>query len=160
MLVPCFSYILENCKKKDVAPQGGGGGGGYSGFQVTGVIEWGQKWKPKTSLGLKQPSPPPKRLGLHLTPTPSPQNFQIALNDITPKQSVLKLSYPKKYLPKFSYPKKTPKSFDHPCQFSTGVPSPPPDAARQKLLFCQYKPFAFLPLSLPFCILITDNVCH
>ena len=99
--------------------------GGYSGFQVTGVIEWGQKWKPKTSLGLKQPSPPQKRLGLHLTPTPSPQNFQIALNDITPKQSVLKLSYPKKYLPKFSYPKKTPKSFDPPCQFSTGVPSPP-----------------------------------
>ena len=28
MLVPCFSYILENCKKKKgAAPQGGGGGG-------------------------------------------------------------------------------------------------------------------------------------
>ena len=28
MLVPCFTYILENCKKKkDAAPQGAGGGG-------------------------------------------------------------------------------------------------------------------------------------
>ena len=26
---------------------GGGGGGGYSGFQVTRMIEWGQKSKPK-----------------------------------------------------------------------------------------------------------------
>ena len=30
----------------DLLP-GGGGGGGYSGFQVTGMIEWGQKSKPK-----------------------------------------------------------------------------------------------------------------
>ena len=27
--------------------RGGGGGGRYSGFQVTGIIKWGQKSKPK-----------------------------------------------------------------------------------------------------------------
>ena len=31
MLVPCFSYILENCKKKGAAPHGGGGGWGVGG---------------------------------------------------------------------------------------------------------------------------------
>ena len=47
-------------KKKSVLHPGGGGGS-YSGFQVTGVIEWGQKWKPKTPLGLKQPLLPAKK---------------------------------------------------------------------------------------------------
>ena len=32
------------------APFPRGEGGGYSGFQVTGIIEWGQKSKPKKSL--------------------------------------------------------------------------------------------------------------
>ena len=37
MLVPCFSYILENCKKKGAAPhRGGGGGGGGPGFKGGG----------------------------------------------------------------------------------------------------------------------------
>ena len=40
------------------------GGGGYSRFQVTGMIEWGQKSNPKKSLGLptkpqKIPGPEP-----------------------------------------------------------------------------------------------------
>ena len=49
---------------------------------MTGVIEWGQKWKPKTPLGLKQPPPRPpptpqkKKLGLHLTTTSSPKKFK------------------------------------------------------------------------------------
>ena len=33
--------------------QGGGGGGGYSGFQVTGMIEWSQKSRPQKSLDQK-----------------------------------------------------------------------------------------------------------
>ena len=39
-------------------PRGGGGGerGGYSGFQVTGMIEWEQNSKKKKNLyGFKQP---------------------------------------------------------------------------------------------------------
>ena len=41
---------------------GGGGGVWYSGFQVMGMIGWGQKSKPKKSLGLPtNPSPPPKK---------------------------------------------------------------------------------------------------
>ena len=39
---------------------GGGGGGWYSGFQVMGKIGWGQKSKPKKSLGLPTNPPPPK----------------------------------------------------------------------------------------------------
>ena len=53
--------------------QGGVGGGGCSGFQVTGMIEWGQKSKP-----------PKKSLDQKLTPKkshakfPSLKNFQKA----------------------------------------------------------------------------------
>ena len=37
------------------------GAGWYSGFQVMGMIGWGQKSKPKKSLGLPtNPPPPPK----------------------------------------------------------------------------------------------------
>ena len=102
-----------------------GGGGGYSGFQVTGVIEWGQKWKPKTSLGLKQPSPPQKKTGPTFNPHPLPPKFPDSIKCYNTQTIRTEIKLPKKILPKFSYPKKPPKSFDPPCQFSTGVPSPP-----------------------------------
>ena len=35
------------------------GGGGYSGFQVTGMLEWGQQSKPKRIP--KAINPPPKK---------------------------------------------------------------------------------------------------
>ena len=35
MLVPCFSYILENCKKKGAAPHGGVGGGGWGVLRIS-----------------------------------------------------------------------------------------------------------------------------
>ena len=48
-----------------------GGVAEYSGFQVTGMIEWGQKWKPKKTLGLKTPPPPKKKnLDQDLPPLP------------------------------------------------------------------------------------------
>ena len=87
----------------------GRGGGGDSGFQVKGLIEWGQKRKPK-----KIPCSSNKTqttLDQNLTPKKSHaefsshKNFQKALNDITPKKSLLKSSDLKKYLPKFPYPK-------------------------------------------------------
>ena len=60
-----------------------GGGGGYSGFQVTGIIKWGQKSKPKIipkAFNKTQKKPEQK-----LTPQkshaefPSLNNFQKAL---------------------------------------------------------------------------------
>ena len=49
MMAVCFVQIYIN------VPGGGGGGRGggvrgYSGFQVTGMIEWGQKSKPNKIL--------------------------------------------------------------------------------------------------------------
>ena len=71
----------------------GGGGGcaprGYFGFQVTEMIKWEQKSKPKKSLGL--PTKPPKIPGSKINPQKSHaefrslKNFQNALNDITRK---------------------------------------------------------------------------
>ena len=43
VLEPCDSSTCS-CKMYHVCSRGGGGG--YSGFQVTGMIEWGQKSKP------------------------------------------------------------------------------------------------------------------
>ena len=38
-------------------------GGGYSGFQVTGMLEWGQQSKPKRiPKAIKPPSPPKKKI--------------------------------------------------------------------------------------------------
>ena len=48
-----FQSLLELLKVQfPIIPwlREGGGGGGYSGFQVTGIIEWGQKPKPKKIL--------------------------------------------------------------------------------------------------------------
>ena len=52
------------------APFPRGEGGGYSGFQVTGIIEWGQKSKPKKSLEL--PTKREKILGPKFNPQKIP----------------------------------------------------------------------------------------
>ena len=106
------------------------GEGRYSRFQVTGMIKWGQKSKPKKSHA----------------DFPSHKNFQSNYTARTcgsyhessdcfeyPKKSLIKSSHPKKYLLKFSYPNKIPKSkisnpkksFDHPCHLKFGAPPPP-----------------------------------
>jgi len=67
-----------------------GGVGGYSRFQVTGMIKWGQQSKPKKSLGLPT-KPEKKSLDKKLIPKISHdkflnlKNFQKAFNDITKK---------------------------------------------------------------------------
>ena len=102
------------------------GGGGYSGFLVTGMIEWGQKSKPKKSLDQKSTH---KKSHAEF---PSLKNFQKGLHDITrTTQSALPRilrffwvpkniptwikPHTKKYVPipesKISNPK---KSFNHP----------------------------------------------
>ena len=92
--------------------------GGYSGFQVTGMIEWGQKSKPpKISVPKCNPPPPKKK-----NPMPNfraikfPEsikwyNYNKSSDCFEyPKNSLLKSSCLKKYLPKFSYPPKIPNS--------------------------------------------------
>ena len=61
----------------------------YSGFKVTGIIEWGKKSKHPKSLGFKQnPNTSPDQ---NLTPKkshakfPSHKNFQKVFNNITQK---------------------------------------------------------------------------
>ena len=121
---------------------------GYSGFQVTGMIEWGQNSKHKK-----------KPLGFKQNPKNSLTNFRRAGKDITrkktkgsqdtrvlpryhessdwfeyPNKSPLKSSHPKKYLPNFPTQNKIPeskisnpqKSFDHPRHLNSVVPPPPP----------------------------------
>ena len=46
---------------------------GYSGFQVTGMIEWGQNSRPKKSLGL--PTEPKKSVDQKLTTKKSHGEF-------------------------------------------------------------------------------------
>ena len=60
------------------APFPRGEGGGYSGFQVTGIIEWGQKSKPKKSLEL--PTKREKSMDQNLTPKKSHAEF-LSLNE-------------------------------------------------------------------------------
>ena len=71
------------------------GGGGYSGFQVTGTIEW-QKSKSKKSLGLQTKPPKIPRPDLTLKKShaefPRHKNFQKALYDITRKIETLVLN--------------------------------------------------------------------
>jgi len=95
------------------------GVGGNSRFQVTGMIEWRQKSKPKKIPGPK--FNPPKN------PTLNFRAIKISRGTTQPgyagiirrnyhessdcfeysKKSLLKLTYPKKYMPKFFDPKKT-----------------------------------------------------
>ena len=96
--------------------------GGYSGFQVTGMMEWEKKSKPKkipraSNKTQKIPGPkfnPPKSHAEFL----NHKNFQKALHETL----VLNTNPPplpkEKYLPKFSHPK---KSFDHPCHLKSRV---------------------------------------
>ena len=60
----------------DTAPRGGG----YTGFQVTGMIEWGQKSGPKRkTLGL--PTKPKKIPGPKINPQENPMpNFRVLKN--------------------------------------------------------------------------------
>ena len=58
-------------------------GRGYSGFHVTGMIEWGKNQNPQ-----KIPRPNFNTKKSHAE-YPSHKNFQKALNDITPKKETL-----------------------------------------------------------------------
>ena len=82
-------------------------GGGVLQFQVTGMIEWGQKFKPKKRPKKKrmpnfQAIKFPESIKINnVTVT----NLQTVLN--TQKKSLAKSSCLQKYLLKFSYPKKS-----------------------------------------------------
>ena len=148
---PSF-YLISFChriSRKTIALswlhiQSGEGRGEYSGFQVTGMIERGQKSKPKKSLGLQTNSrkiPEPK---FHAE-FPSQNNLFAELRGRDtwnyleswdcfeyPKKCLLKSSYPEKYLPKFSNPKISwnrkfetpPKSLIIPVTLNPEYPSP------------------------------------
>ena len=105
----------------------------YCRFQVTGMIEWVQKSKPKKSLD--QNLTPKKSHAESL----SHKNFQKALNDITIMNLQIVLNTPKnpfvnqaakKILAKIFLPKKIPKPkisnpktfLDHSCRLKSGVP--------------------------------------
>ena len=87
------------------------GRGRYSRFQVTGMIEWGQKSNPKKSLDQNLTSKqshaefPNHKISRGTTPPKSSDCFEY------PKKSLLQSSYPKKYLPKMKLllPKKSHK---------------------------------------------------
>ena len=94
--------------------------GGYSGFQLTEMIEWGQN-KPQNKFGCTLFT---ELLSRNTRPLP-----RILRLFWIPKESLLKSSHPKKILAEFSYPKnpgienvKPKKSFDHPRHSKSGVP--------------------------------------
>ena len=61
------------CSNLHKRPGGGVRGvRGYSGFQVTGMIEWGQKSKPNKILKASYNPPPLKSLDLKITPQKIP----------------------------------------------------------------------------------------
>ena len=99
--------------------------GGYCGFQVTGIIEWGQKSKPNIWPFVQYFICRTVQLGYAGSTT----NLQIVLS--TPQKSLLKSSHPKKVRARFSYLIKIPeskilnpqKSFGHPRLLKSGVPS-------------------------------------
>ena len=87
--------------------------GGYPGFQATGMIQLGQKSKPKKSphQNVTPKNPMPNFQAIKISRgTTRPvyagtiTNLQIVLNTSNP---YLNQAAPKKYLPKFSYPKKS-----------------------------------------------------
>ena len=68
----------------------GAGVGGYSIFQATGMIEWGQKSKPQ-----KIPRASTSTQKKSHDEFPSNKNLQKELNDITQKIGTLALNIPK-----------------------------------------------------------------
>ena len=73
---------------------------GYSGFQVTWMIEWGQKSKPQKIIGPKINPPPPQKK----------KKFHTQLrgrNTRANHESSVKSSHPRKFLPNFPTPKKS-----------------------------------------------------
>ena len=88
--------------------------GEYSGFQVTGMIEWGQKSNPpKISVPKCNPSknPMPNFRAIKFPESIKWYNYNKSSDCFEyPKNSLLKSSCLKKYLPKFSYPPKIPNS--------------------------------------------------
>ena len=72
------------CSNLHKRPGGVRGVRGYSGFQVTGMIEWGQKSKPNKILKASY-NPPPKIPGLKHNPPKNPMpNFRALDGTTTP----------------------------------------------------------------------------
>ena len=92
--------------------------GGYSGFQVIGMIKWGQKSKPKKIPGPKfnPPLPPQKKSHAEF---PNRKNFQKTLWCNKEKNANISFEYPKKSVLNQATPE---KSFDHPCHVQSKVP--------------------------------------
>ena len=93
--------------------------GGYSRFQVTDMIEWGQKSKPKKIPPDQNLTPKKPMLNFRAIKifrgTTQPgyvgiirRNYHESSDCLEyPTKSLVKSSYPKKYLPNFPYPKKS-----------------------------------------------------
>ena len=128
--------------------------GGYSGFQVTRMIEWGQKSKPKKKI----PGPkinPPKN------PMPNFQNLKISrkqnrfgytllagicASTTTNLQVVLNT-------PKIPAKLSHPKNFDHPCHLKFRVPP----LGQMKRLRVAYQPVALFCFCFCFFFPQTDD---
>ena len=112
------SFLIDLCEDMVFSPKPiltiRGQWGAGTPVQVTGMIKWGQKSKPKKSL--EQNLIPQKSHSNF----PSHKNFQWNYAAMIrrnyrkssdyfeyPKKSLLKSSYSKKYVPKFSYPNKS-----------------------------------------------------
>ena len=88
--------------------------GEYSGFQVTGMIEWGQKSNPQ-KLSVPKCNPPknpmPNSRAIKFPESMKWYNYNESSDCFEyPKNSLLKSSCLEKYLPKFSYPQNIPNS--------------------------------------------------
>ena len=122
----------------------------YSGFQVTGMIEWGKKSKPKIIPRASNKTQNPWYKNLR------PQALKKAANKFgctlfaelrgprghyhessdclkTPLKNPFLDQATQKILAKFSYPK---KSFDHPSHLKSGVPPPPRSTSAAHTLHC------------------------
>ena len=96
---------------------------GYSGFQVTWMIEWGQKSKPQKIIGPKINPPPKKKNSIHnYVAGIRGQTTNLQLNQAIQENSC-QIFLPQKNPGIESFKPK--KSFDHPCHLKTGVPPPP-----------------------------------
>ena len=97
---------------------------GYSGFQVTWMIEWGQKSKPQKIIGPKINPPPKKKNSIHnYVAGIRGQTTNLQLNQAIQENSC-QIFLPQKNPEIESFKPK--KSFVHPCHLKTGVPPPPP----------------------------------